>query len=76
MVPLQLGVRDIAFSTLNSVALGLTASGILLTSISLGVGEFAKTGWVAYRSMPPRRRSMKCSLPIPTRSIRPWPGRN
>ena len=37
-----------AFPTLNSVALGLTASGILLTNISLAVGEFAKTGWVAY----------------------------
>src|SRR5277367_689674 len=47
-VPLQLGVRDVAFPTLNSVALGLTASGILLTNISLAVGEFAKTGWVAY----------------------------
>ena len=26
----------------------LTASGILLTNISLAIGEFAKTGWVAY----------------------------
>src|SRR6202007_2696535 len=44
VVPLQLGVRDMAFPTLNSVALGLTASGILLINISLAVGEFAKTG--------------------------------
>src|ERR1700742_2854549 len=48
VVPLQLGVRDMAFPTLNSVSLGLTASGILLTNVSLAVGEFAKTGWVAY----------------------------
>ena len=48
VVPLQLGVRDMAFPTLNSVALWLTASGILLVNISLVVGEFAKTGWVAY----------------------------
>jgi cytochrome o ubiquinol oxidase subunit 1 len=48
VVPLQLGVRDMAFPTLNSVALGLTASGILLINVSLAVGEFAKTGWVAY----------------------------
>ena len=48
VVPLQLGVRDMAFPTLNSVALWLTASGILLINISLAVGEFAKTGWVAY----------------------------
>jgi len=47
-VPLQLGIRDMAFPTLNSVSLGLTASGILLTNVSLFVGEFAKTGWVAY----------------------------
>jgi cytochrome o ubiquinol oxidase subunit 1 len=47
-VPLQLGVRDVAFPTLNSVSLWLTASGILLVNISLIVGEFAKTGWVAY----------------------------
>jgi cytochrome o ubiquinol oxidase subunit I len=48
VVPLQLGIRDMAFPTLNSVALWLTATGILLTNISLAVGEFAKTGWVAY----------------------------
>jgi cytochrome o ubiquinol oxidase subunit 1 len=48
VVPLQLGVRDMAFPTLNSIALWLTASGILLTNVSLAVGEFAKTGWVAY----------------------------
>src|SRR6201994_4089352 len=47
-VPLQLGIRDMAFPTLNSVSLWLTASGILLINISLVVGEFAKTGWVAY----------------------------
>ena len=47
-VPLQLGVRDVAFPTLNSVSLWLTATGILLTNMSLAIGEFAKTGWVAY----------------------------
>src|SRR6201993_1327591 len=46
VVPLQLGVRDMAFPTLNSVALWLTASGILLINVSLVVGEFAKPGWV------------------------------
>jgi len=48
VVPLQLGIRDVAFPTLNSVSLWLTASGILLTNMSLVVGEFARTGWVAY----------------------------
>ena len=47
-VPLQLGVRDVAFPTLNSVSLWLTASGVLLTNLSLVIGEFARTGWLAY----------------------------
>ena len=47
-VPLQLGVRDVAFPTLNSDSFWLTASGALLVNISLFVGEFAKTGWVIY----------------------------
>jgi cytochrome o ubiquinol oxidase subunit 1 len=48
VVPLQLGVRDVAFPTLNSVSFWLTAVGVLLTNISLFVGEFAKTGWLPY----------------------------
>jgi cytochrome o ubiquinol oxidase subunit 1 len=48
VIPLQLGIRDMAFPTLNSVSLGLTASGVLLTNVSLVIGEFARTGWVAY----------------------------
>ena len=48
VVPLQLGVRDVAFPTLNSVGLWLTAAGALLINISLVVGEFARTGWLPY----------------------------
>jgi len=48
VVPLQLGVRDVAFPTLNSVSFWLTASGVLLVNMSLVVGEFARTGWLAY----------------------------
>jgi cytochrome o ubiquinol oxidase subunit 1 len=48
VVPLQLGVRDVAFPTLNSVSLWLTASGVLLVNMSLVVGEFARTGWLVY----------------------------
>jgi cytochrome o ubiquinol oxidase subunit I len=47
-VPLQLGVRDVAFPVLNSVSFWLTAAGVLLVNISLFVGEFARTGWLAY----------------------------
>jgi cytochrome o ubiquinol oxidase subunit 1 len=48
VVPLQLGVRDVAFPTLNSVSFWLTASGALLINLSLVIGEFARTGWLPY----------------------------
>ena len=48
VLPLQLGVRDVAFPTLNSVSFWLTATGVLLVNMSLVVGEFARTGWLAY----------------------------
>jgi cytochrome o ubiquinol oxidase subunit 1 len=48
VIPLQLGVRDVAFPTLNSVSFWLTATGALLINVSLVVGEFARTGWLPY----------------------------
>ena len=48
VVPLQLGVRDVAFPVLNSVSLWLTASGALLVNVSLVIGNFARTGWMGY----------------------------
>src|ERR1700682_488549 len=48
VMPLQLGIRDVAFPTLNSVSFWLTAAGALLINISLVVGEFARTGWLPY----------------------------
>jgi cytochrome o ubiquinol oxidase subunit 1 len=48
VVPLQLGVRDVAFPVLNSVAFWLTASGALLINVSLIIGNFARTGWMGY----------------------------
>ena len=48
VVPLQLGVRDVAFPTLNNVSFWLTASGALLVNMSLFLGEFARTGWLAF----------------------------
>ena len=47
-VPLQLGVRDVAFPTLNLVSFWLTASGVLLTNASLLIGEFSRAGWMGY----------------------------
>jgi cytochrome o ubiquinol oxidase subunit 1 len=48
VIPLQLGVRDVAFPVLNAVSFWLTASGALLVNVSLLVGSFARTGWLAY----------------------------
>ncbi len=48
IVPLQIGARDVAFPFLNSIAFYLFASGGLLVIISLVIGEFSATGWVAY----------------------------
>src|SRR5689334_13860665 len=48
VVPLQLGVRDVAFPTMNNVSFWLTASGVLLVNMSLFLGEFARTGWLAF----------------------------
>ena len=48
VVPLQLGVRDVAFPTLNNVSFWLNASGALLINVSLFIGEFARTGWLAF----------------------------
>ncbi|WP_250634505.1 cytochrome o ubiquinol oxidase subunit I [Pinirhizobacter soli] len=48
VVPLQIGARDVAFPVLNSVSFWLTAAGALLINLSLGIGEFSRTGWLAY----------------------------
>src|ERR1700747_641019 len=47
-VPLQLGVRDVAFPVLNNVSFWLTAAGALLVNASLVGGDFARTGWLPY----------------------------
>ena len=48
IVPLQIGARDVAFPFLNNFSFWMTASGAVLVMISLFVGEFARTGWLAY----------------------------
>ncbi len=48
ILPLQIGSRDVAFPFLNSVSFWLTVAGAILINLSLVVGEFAATGWLAY----------------------------
>ena len=48
VVPLQIGARDVAFPFLNNFSFWMTTAGGVLVMISLFIGEFAKTGWLAY----------------------------
>lgn len=48
IVPLQIGSRDVAFPFLNNLSFWLTAVSAILLNMSLGLGEFAQTGWLAY----------------------------
>lgn len=48
IIPLQIGARDVAFPFLNSLSFWLFVSGAILMNLSLFIGEFAQTGWLAY----------------------------
>ena len=48
VVPLQIGARDVAFPFINSLSFWMTAVSVVLINMSLVIGEFAQTGWLAY----------------------------
>ncbi|KTQ97809.1 cytochrome o ubiquinol oxidase subunit I [Aureimonas ureilytica] len=48
VVPLQIGARDVSFPFLNNFSFWMTAGGAVLIMASLFVGEFARTGWLAF----------------------------
>ncbi|QDJ07745.1 Cytochrome c oxidase polypeptide I [Roseomonas mucosa] len=48
VVPLQIGARDVAFPFLNNFSFWMTTAGAVLVMMSLFIGEFAQTGWLAY----------------------------
>ena len=48
VIPLQIGARDVAFPFLNSLSFWLFVVGVVLINLSLAIGEFAQTGWLAY----------------------------
>ncbi|WP_374302669.1 cytochrome o ubiquinol oxidase subunit I [Paracoccus sp. (in: a-proteobacteria)] len=48
VVPLQIGARDVSFPFLNNFSFWMTVGGAVLTMMSLFVGEFAQTGWLAF----------------------------
>lgn len=48
VMPLQIGARDVGFPFLNNFSFWMTVGGAVLVMASLFIGEFAKTGWLAY----------------------------
>ncbi len=48
VVPLQIGARDVSFPFLNNFSFWMTVAGAMLVMASLFIGEFARTGWLAY----------------------------
>ncbi|MCG7401830.1 MULTISPECIES: cytochrome o ubiquinol oxidase subunit I [Caballeronia] len=48
VVPLQIGARDVAFPFINSLSFWMTAVAAILINLSLFIGEFSTTGWLAY----------------------------
>jgi cytochrome o ubiquinol oxidase subunit 1 len=48
VVPLQIGARDVSFPFLNNFSFWMTTFGAMLTMVSLFIGEFGKTGWLAF----------------------------
>ncbi len=47
-LPLQIGARDVAYPYLNSFSFWMTFVGAMLCNVSLVIGDFAATGWLAY----------------------------
>src|SRR3546814_5314654 len=48
VVPLQIGARDVSFPFLNNFSFWMTVGGAVAVMMSLFIGEFARTGWLAY----------------------------
>ncbi|AOF91709.1 cytochrome o ubiquinol oxidase subunit I [Sinorhizobium sp. RAC02] len=48
VVPLQIGARDVSFPFLNNFSFWMTTGGAIIIMMSLFVGEFSRTGWLAY----------------------------
>ncbi|WP_338665385.1 cytochrome o ubiquinol oxidase subunit I [Pararoseomonas sp. SCSIO 73927] len=48
VVPLQIGARDVSFPFLNNFSFWMTAAGAVIVMMSLFIGEFAMTGWLAF----------------------------
>lgn len=48
VIPLQIGARDVAYPFLNALGFWLFAAASTLSLVSLAIGKFSATGWLAY----------------------------
>ena len=51
LVPLQIGARDVAFPFLNNFSFWMTVGGAVLVMVSLFLGEFSTSGWLALSNL-------------------------
>ncbi|MEG2045673.1 MAG: cytochrome o ubiquinol oxidase subunit I [Comamonas sp.] len=51
LVPLQIGARDVSFPFLNNFSFWMTTAGAVLVMISLFLGEFSTSGWLALSNL-------------------------
>lgn len=48
VIPVQIGARDVAYPFLNALGFWLFAAASTLSLVSLALGRFSATGWLAY----------------------------
>ena len=51
LVPLQIGARDVSFPFLNNFSFWMTTGGAVLVMVSLFLGEFSTSGWLALSTL-------------------------
>ena len=51
LIPLQIGARDVSFPFLNNFSFWMTATGAVLVMVSLFLGEFSTSGWLALSNL-------------------------
>ncbi|GAB2725284.1 cytochrome o ubiquinol oxidase subunit I [Melaminivora jejuensis] len=51
LVPLQIGARDVSFPFLNNFSFWMTTGGAILVMLSLFLGEFSTSGWLALSNL-------------------------
>ena len=51
LIPLQIGARDVSFPFLNNFSFWMTTTGAVLVMVSLFLGEFSTSGWLALSNL-------------------------